>query len=274
MRLAIVSAALVFACAVVPASARPLAADHVRVELIAEDNAFVPGRRAWLGLHFVHEPHWHTYWINPGDSGLPTKLQWHLPEGFQAGAVAWPAPQRFESGGIVNFGYDGRALLLVPVDVPASARAGTSAHVAVDAKWLVCREECIPGKATPKLALPIAKSAHAFPRWQRAFAAARARVPAAAAWTGKAESAGERIRVTLAGPDLPTAGADAFVVQPQVVGSERPQLRRDGPRLVVDFPRSEYFSAPPSALDLVVSDGGRARRVSVPFAAGANPAAH
>jgi len=176
MRLAIVSAALVVAWAV-PASARPFAADHVRVELIAEDNAFVPGRRAWLGLRFVHEPHWHTYWINPGDSGLPTKLQWHLPEGFEAGAIDWPAPQRFEAGGIVNFGYDGRALLLVPVDVPASARLGATAHVAVDAKWLVCREECIPGKVTLKLALPVAKSAHAFARWQRAFAAARARKP-------------------------------------------------------------------------------------------------
>lgn len=274
MRTFVAFIAAALAAVAMPARGRAVAADHVRVDLIAEDNAFVPGQRAWVGLRLAHEPHWHTYWINPGDSGLATKVLWRLPGGFSAGAIDWPAPQRFESGPIVNFGYDGRVLLLVPIDVPAHARRGTTAHVAVDATWLVCREECIPGKATLKLALPIAKAAHAYPRWQRTFAAARSRLPVAAAWTGKAESAGEHIRVTLEGTDLPAAGADAFVAQKQVVGYQRPRLHRDGPRLVVDFARSEYFSAAPAALDLVVSDGGRARRVSVPFTAGASPAAH
>ena len=58
---------------------------HVRVELVSEYTAAQPGKVAWVGVHFKHDPHWHTYWTNPGDSGLPTKLVWSLPPGFHAG---------------------------------------------------------------------------------------------------------------------------------------------------------------------------------------------
>ena len=44
-----------------------------------------PGKPVWLGLAIDHQPHWHTYWKNPGDSGLPTTLQWQLPAGVTAG---------------------------------------------------------------------------------------------------------------------------------------------------------------------------------------------
>src|SRR6187399_1970979 len=92
-------------------AAAPVQTDHVGVELVSAATALVPGRSASLGLRFVHEPHWHTYWINPGDSGLATKLSWQLPAGFHAGEIIWPAPQRFDVDGLFNFGYSGDALL-------------------------------------------------------------------------------------------------------------------------------------------------------------------
>src|SRR5215471_19036789 len=91
--------------------------DHVRAELIAEDTALVPGQRSWVGLRLTHEPHWHTYWSNPGDSGLPTKLKWEVPPDIIVGDIAWPAPQRFDVGGLFNFGYSGEVVLPVPVAV-------------------------------------------------------------------------------------------------------------------------------------------------------------
>ena len=105
-------------------AASPVQTDHVGVELVSATTALVPGRSASLGLRFVHEPHWHTYWINPGDSGLATKLSWQLPAGFHAGEIIWPAPQRFNVDGLFNFGYNGDALLPVQLDVPASAKPG------------------------------------------------------------------------------------------------------------------------------------------------------
>ena len=199
--LSVCATPLVLATAV----AAPVQTDHVSVELVSETTAVVPGGSAWLGLHFVHEPHWHTYWINPGDSGLATKLSWSLPAGFRAGDIIWPAPQRFDVGGLFNFGYKGDIVLPLQLDVPADAKPGSTAQLAVEARWLVCREKCIPGKAALTLGLPIAAQAAADPHWQPAFAAARAALPQAAQWSGVARGIGDRIEITLrqAGAQVP-----------------------------------------------------------------------
>ena len=71
-------------------------------------NGLGAGQTFWLGLQIEHQPHWHTYWRNPGDSGLATELQWQLPEGLTAGNLMWPAPQKIPVGSMANFGYEGR----------------------------------------------------------------------------------------------------------------------------------------------------------------------
>jgi DsbC/DsbD-like thiol-disulfide interchange protein len=250
------AALLVFASA----AAAPVQADHVGVELVSETTALVPGHSATLGLRFVHEPHWHTYWVNPGDSGLATKLSWRLPADFRAGDILWPVPQRFDVGGLFNFGYSGDALLPVQIDIPASAKAGAAVQLAVEARWLVCREECIPGKATLTLDLPLAAEAAADPRWQAAFAAARAGQPQPAQWTGAAHDRGDRIDVTLSGTrndaELPPSSTlDAFVVQRQVVGYAPPQISHGAKTLELSFAKSEYFTDAPATLDLLLVDG-------------------
>jgi DsbC/DsbD-like thiol-disulfide interchange protein len=264
--------------AIAPAFAAPIQSDHVRVDLITETTALVPGQRAWIGLRLVHEPHWHTYWINPGDSGLPTKLTWRLPADIKAGEIAWPAPQRFNVGGLFNFGYSGDVVLPVPLAVAADAKPGTSAQISVEARWLVCREECIPGKKTLKLSLPVAASASANARVRKAFASAHAAQPVASTWSGHAQLAGDHVAVTLGGAGLPSAETlDAFVVQNQIVGYVPPKIANHGDELTLTFDKSEYLTATPATLDLVLVDGKppntHARSVTVPFAA-ATPSAN
>ena len=79
--------------------------EAIEVELVAEADAVVPGQPLRLGLRILHDPQWHTYWRNPGDSGLPTQLALELPAGFRAGAIEWPAPQRLFIPPLANFGY-------------------------------------------------------------------------------------------------------------------------------------------------------------------------
>ena len=56
---------------------------HVRAELLAQaPQGLTPGATVWLGLQIAHQPEWHTYWKNAGDSGLPTELRWTLPAGL------------------------------------------------------------------------------------------------------------------------------------------------------------------------------------------------
>ena len=253
------------------AQAKSHEADHVTVELISEHTALVPGQSMQIGLLLRHEPHWHTYWINPGDSGLPTTLDFTLPQGFKTQDIAWPLPKRFDVGGLYNFGYEGETLLPVAIEVPADARPGTSVQIAVVAKWLVCREECIPGKASLALDLPIvAAPAKPDPRWTAQFARARLEQPQATAWKSEAHIAGDRITIALSGPGLPdTKGLDAFVEERKLVDNKPPQIRRDGDALVVEAAKSEYFGPTPATFDLVVTApspaGIRGWRVRVPL---------
>jgi thiol:disulfide interchange protein DsbD len=131
-----------------PASAQSsLRNEQVQAELLAHAPQGVQaGQTFWLGLKIEHAPHWHTYWQNPGDSGLPTQLHWQLPAGLQAGEIAWPLPRKIAIGSLANYGYEGAVLLAVPVSVAPQFQLPLSGklRIGLDAQWLVCRQECIP----------------------------------------------------------------------------------------------------------------------------------
>jgi thiol:disulfide interchange protein DsbD len=137
-----------------PALGALVRTDQVRAELLAHaPEGLAPGRPAWLGLRLDHAPGWHSYWKNPGDSGLPTTLEWTLPPGFQTGEIAWPTPRPLPLGTLVNYGYEGRLLLAVPLQVPAGFD-GRSVPVRLRAQWLVCKDVCIPEEGEFALELP------------------------------------------------------------------------------------------------------------------------
>jgi len=132
---------------------------QIRAELIAHaPQGIGPGKPLWLGLQLRHATGWHTYWKNPGDSGLPTELQWTLPPGWQAGAIEWPLPQRVQIGTLANYGYENEVLLPVAVTVPQPLPGGTDVEIKLRASWLVCREECIPQDGDFVLRLPLHSS--------------------------------------------------------------------------------------------------------------------
>ncbi|MCC6680216.1 MAG: hypothetical protein IT445_04855 [Phycisphaeraceae bacterium] len=129
---------------------------HSRASLISEQAAVAPGQTLTVGLLLEPDEHWHTYWQNPGDSGLATSIRWTLPEGYEAGDIQWPAPQLFRlPGPILNFGYEGPVLLLTQIKVPAEA-PGDSVTIQAAARWLTCSPDaCLPGKANLTLTLPL-----------------------------------------------------------------------------------------------------------------------
>ena len=97
------------------AAAPPDPKDLVRAELVAETGSIAPASTLWVDLHLQIKPGWHVYWRNPGDSGLPTAIDWHLPVGFSGGDILWPVPEHFVQNDIGNYGYAGTADLLVPI---------------------------------------------------------------------------------------------------------------------------------------------------------------
>ena len=95
------------------------APNHLKAELVSEYQQVQPGQSWLLGLHMVHDEHWHTYWKNPGDSGLATTIRWSLPEGVTAGDIQWPVPQAISIPPLMNYGYEGTTVLLTEFSILA-----------------------------------------------------------------------------------------------------------------------------------------------------------
>ncbi len=176
-------AALVTASGLSGAQAQPLAeasavvrTEQVQARLLAHaPDGVRDGATVWLGLQIEHQPHWHTYWSNPGDSGLSTTLNWTLPSGAQAGGIQWPAPKKLPFGPLLNYGYEGTVLLPVAVTLPSGLPpAGQSLSVQLQADWLVCKDVCIPESGQFTVALPVGQRLGVH---EGAFMAARAAQP-------------------------------------------------------------------------------------------------
>ena len=128
--------------------------DQVTAQLVVHaPQGLTPDQPVWAGLQLQHAPKWHTYWLNPGDSGLPTQLTWQLPTGVTAGDIVWPTPKKFPLGTLANYGYDGTVLLAAPLTVSRQWQ-GKHLSIGVTASWLACRTECIPEEATLQITLP------------------------------------------------------------------------------------------------------------------------
>lgn len=143
-----------------PLASRAAGPSHVQASLVAADATVQPGRAFTVALRFLHDPHWHTYWVNPG-TGLPTTLTWKLPPGWKAGDIQWPAPHilKDHTGAVVGNGYEGELFLPVTLTPPADLAPGTSVTLAASADWLMCEEVCVPGNADLTLQLGVAAAA-------------------------------------------------------------------------------------------------------------------
>ena len=175
--------------------------DQVRAELMAfAPDGVSPGKQVWVGLQIAHQPEWHTYWKNSGDSGLPTVLDFKLPAGIDPGEIAWPTPKKISIGTLANYGYEGTVLLPVPLTV-APGFTGTQLDIKLKAAWLVCKKECIPQEGDFALSLPV-KSSTALQGalFQATFDATPKPFKTDAS---QIEVAGNAIKVSLSG--LPTA---------------------------------------------------------------------
>src|SRR5512142_447467 len=139
-----VLAALLLVAGTALVHAAPARTGHVTAELVADRTALVPGATLTVALRLAIDPGWHTYWRNPGESGLPTTLAWKLPVGYRAGDIVWPAPRALPAGPLMNYGYEGEVFHVVPLSVPANATPGTSATLAAGADSLACHEACPP----------------------------------------------------------------------------------------------------------------------------------
>jgi len=248
---------------------------HVEAELVAEKAAAVPGQPLTVALRLGLASGWHTYWRNPGDSGLPTTLAWKDPSGFTAGPIQWPAPHALPVGPLVNYGYEGEVLHLVDIVPAKTLTAGGALELHARADWLVCKETCIPEGVDLALSLPVATTATDDPQWGAPIAATRAALPRPlSGWKVAAQGKGQTIELELV-PSAGTADPGAlyfFADEESRIEPSRPQpLARNGSAFVLSLPVSFNFSGDFGRVTGVVSaangfpGGVRAATVDVPL---------
>lgn len=242
-----------------PASAEPVRRDHISVELVAATQAAVPGQPLTVALRLIPDKHWHTYWRNPGDSGLPTRLDWTLPDGVTAGPIAWPFPERQPIGPLTNFGYSGEHFLLTEITVPADY-AADSLTVAARARWLVCEDICIPGEAPVSVTVPVADTTTPS-RWADALQATRQQTPQPLDAPAQYAVADDTVRVQLTADAVP-AGASLvyFPGTAELVSNPAtPTIRRSDSVIEIAVPTSEFFTTAPEVTNhVLVIDDARA----------------
>ncbi|MCC2957622.1 thioredoxin family protein [Massilia sp. IC2-477] len=266
---------LAFTCALITGwlHAAPSAeTGHARASLLAHaPDGVKPGSTVWLGLRLEHQPHWHTYWRNPGDSGLPTTLSWTLPSGFAAGDIAWPTPKQLPLGPLMNYGYDGDLLLPVRLTVPAGY-AGGDLPLRLRADFLICEDVCIPEFAELDLVLKAGPETTHAALFERAFAAAPRTEPGAKA---SARLDGQALVIEVAGLPAGWRGkpVQLFPENGAVLDHPAPLGQSwEGERLLLRAPLSAQRSESPAAMDAVLTAAHGSPGIRIGFAiAGAWP---
>jgi len=136
----------------------------IELELVSEVRSIQPGQPFTVALHIQHAPKWHTYWRSPGLVGMPTTLDWALPEGFEAGPIQWPPPERVDMLDVNAHGYTGEVLLMVEITPPADLTPGTEVTLNAKSSWMTCSRSCHPGFGDFSLTLPVTDAAPE-PNW-------------------------------------------------------------------------------------------------------------
>lgn len=211
--------------------------EHVEAQLVSDKASAQAGKPVLVGLRLRMAEHWHTYWKNPGDSGLPTRIQWVLPEGWKADEIQWPYPQPLPIGPLLNYGYEDEVVLLSQLTPPANAKPGVHA-IKAKAEWLVCKDICIPEKGDVDILMPVTVAEPAEnTRDIGSIERARGMLPVAATgWKFESSMTGKQLVVRITPPE----GASA-------------------PTKVTFFPEREQLIEP--AAKQVISSDGRAVRI-------------
>ena len=231
--------------------------EQVQAELMAHaPDGVDPGKTVWVGLQLQHQPDWHTYWKNSGDSGLATSLSWTLPAGVLAGDIAWPLPVKIPIGNLANYGYDNTVLLPVPLTITPDFKPSAlnpELEVKLRASWLVCKIECVPQDGDFVLRIPVKGSTA---MQGAAFDAAFKAQPEALAQAGSIAIEGQTLKVSVIGLPASLQGQtlDFFPETPEIIETAAKWTQSwQGAVWTAAVPIARHRSGDPAVMPLVLA---------------------
>lgn len=226
-------------------SGRP---NNIAVSLVAESPQVAPGGAVSLAFVMRPKPTWHGYWKNPGDAGTEAQVEWTLPEGLEAGELAYPVPDRLLISGLMNYVYEHDYAVLTELKVPQGIAPGTRLPIRAKLDYLACTDKiCVPESATVSTMVEVGAAAQS----SAAFDAYRQALPRPIDRQGRFEVEGERLRIA-----IPLAEGVAMddpyvfpVTRDALLYSAEQQVSRVGGEIIVET------AADPDAAALRSFDG-------------------
>ncbi len=228
--LALLPVLLLFAA---PAMAQPGQNRHMAVSLAAETATVQPGTTLTVAFVMRPQPGWHGYWRNPGDAGQQPRVTWRLPEGWSAGPLQYPVPQRLVALGLMNYVYESDHALLVAIAVPPEAEPDSVFPIDARLDYLVCTTEiCVPETTTVTVQVTTGRTGARNPAFDRY----RSALPRPMAEPARFAVQGNRLRLA-----IPLSAATAlpdpyvFVANDDVIKEGEPEsISRNGDFLIVE----------------------------------------
>lgn len=250
---------LALACACAPAFAEKDFSSWRKFsagELIAESTAVAPGSTVTAGIRITLEGNWHTYWVNAGDSGTAIRLDFKNGPGVRVKAVHMPVPTREKSGPLISFAYGKEVVFPIELEIGPNFVAGQTAHVEVDAEWLICDEVCIPAIDTLKLDLPIETLEAVRPSASLGVIQKfLARVPAVQSDFPKLQDSGESVELKIKGWAREQQVVDFFPFRGSGVTNEKPEAVLIDDVMTLRFAKSNVPRAGAERVGVLVFSG-------------------
>jgi DsbC/DsbD-like thiol-disulfide interchange protein len=237
----------------------------LKLQLVSEQSAIIPGKPFTVGLWLDHDRGAHTYWRFPGIVGVPTQLKWNLPKGWKAGELIYPEPERTLMFQIKAQGFDRDVMLRTEITPPANLKIGEQVTLTGKASWMCCGNSCHPGSMDLSLTLPVAETSALNEKWHKLLNEERARAEQTSdAWTAEAREKGETVTLMLK-PATAEARlskhqreADKIIVftEDGWFDTDKPQIiqRQDDGSLVITLTKAETYlgGKPPKTLRVIV----------------------
>ena len=129
--------------------AKAVKTDHAEISIIGKNNIISEPGTIDLGYKFIFTPGWHTYWINPGDSGGPPNFQSNQIKGWKINQNLWPGPQTIEYPPLMTYGYENEVVFPFKLEIADLENKEADINI----KFLVCDDICVPEEANLKLIL-------------------------------------------------------------------------------------------------------------------------
>jgi len=235
---------------------------HVSINTMPEFSQVKPGGNLRIAIEFKIEKGWNIYWVNPGDAGMATSIEWILPEIIDSKRVytQFPIPKRTISGEIGDYIYEGKAVIVTTIPIPANVPIGTELNLKGRIDFLQCHEICIPGNADVEVKVTVGNESKLISKNRNAILSALKNMPCLAEdWKVSYNFVDSNFVLSISRPDGTLPKFNKLVFMPKTEGQicnwGKQTLAVVGNKYQLSIPLDKMRSGrPDSIFGIIVAD--------------------